>query len=212
MKYGVQFFPSAESMSPVRFALAAQERDFESVFFPDHTHIPVDAVFPGDHPVPEYYRSLMDPVVVLSAVAAATDRIRLGTAVLLVTQRDPIILAKQLATIDQLSGGRLILGVGAGSIDAEMRNHGIDPRARFAVLRERIEAMTRIWTQDRADYSGEHVSFEPIWSWPKPVQQAAATGPARRWRTDGGPQIAGVRGRVDAIPRRHGPGLRPADR
>jgi probable F420-dependent oxidoreductase len=171
VKVGVQYFPSAESMSPVPFAVAAQERGFESVFFPDHTHIPVAGRFPGGHEVAEHYRTVMDPIVVLGAVAAATDTIRLGTAVLLVTQRDPIILAKQLATLDHLSHGRLVVGVGAGSIDAEMRHHGIEPASRFAVLRERIEAINRIWTEEEAGYAGDHVSFEPIWSWPKPVQQ-----------------------------------------
>lgn len=170
---GVQFFPSAESISPVEFACAAEERGFESVFFPDHTHVPVGGAsgWPSGTGVPEYYRTVMDPVVVLGAVAAATTSILLGTAVCLVTERDPIILAKQIATLDQLSRGRLVLGVGAGWNDEEMHNHGSDPRHRFTLLRERIEAMTAIWTQDEAAYTGKLVHFAPMWSWPKPVQR-----------------------------------------
>ena len=170
---GVQFFPSAESISPVEFACAAEERGFESVFFPDHTHTPVGGAsgWPSGAGVPEYYRTVMDPLVVLGAVAAATTSIRLGTAVCLVAQRDPIILAKQIATLDQLSRGRVVFGVGAGWNDEEMHNHGTDPSHRFTLLRERIEAMTVIWTQEEATYSGKLVHFAPLWSWPKPVQR-----------------------------------------
>lgn len=165
MDFGVQFFPSAESIGPTQFASAAEDRGFESVFFPDHTHVPVGAEAPA------FYRTVFDTLVVLGAVASATTRIRIGTAVCLVPQRDPIILAKQIATIDQLSGGRVLFGVGAGSNDDELRNHGTDPSRRFAVLRERIEAMTAIWTRDEAAYEGEFVRFGPLWSWPKPVQR-----------------------------------------
>jgi probable F420-dependent oxidoreductase len=170
---GVQFFPSAESVSPADFACAAEERGFESVFFPDHTHVPVGGAsgWPSGADVPEYYRTVMDPLVVLGAVAAATKSIRLGTAVCLVAQRDPIILAKQIATLDQLSGGRVVFGVGAGWNAEEMHNHGTDPASRFTLVRERIEAMTAIWTQDEAAYHGKLVRFGPLWSWPKPVQR-----------------------------------------
>ncbi|MGI6873384.1 MULTISPECIES: LLM class F420-dependent oxidoreductase [Amycolatopsis] len=165
MEAGVQFFPSADSISPVGFARAAEDRGFGSVFFPDHTHVPVGADSPG------YYRTVFDPLVTLGAVAASTTRIRIGTAVCLVPQRDPVVLAKQIATLDQLSRGRLLLGVGAGSDADELRNHGTDPGRRFAVLRERLAAMTAIWTQDEAAYHGEFVRFGPLWSWPKPVQR-----------------------------------------
>lgn len=170
---GVQYFPSAESISPVEFACAAEERGFESVFFPDHTHVPVggDSGWPSGADVPEYYRTVMDPLVVLGAVASVTSRVRIGTAVCLVAQRDPIILAKQVATIDQLSGGRVLFGVGAGWNDEEMHNHGTEPSHRFTLLRERIQAMTTIWTEDEASYDGELVRFAPMWSWPKPVQR-----------------------------------------
>ena len=170
---GVQFFPSADSMSPVEFACAAEERGFESVFFPDHTHVPVGGAsgWPSGAGVPEYYRTVMDPLVSLGAVAAATTSILLGTAVCLVTERDPIILAKQIATLDQLSRGRVVFGAGAGWNDEEMHNHGSDPRHRFTLLRERIDAMTAIWTQDEAAYRGKLVNFASLWSWPKPVQR-----------------------------------------
>ena len=170
---GVQFFPSADSISPVEFACAAEERGFESVFFPDHTHVPVGGAsgWPSGTGIPEYYRTVMDPLVALGAVAAATTSILLGTAVCLVTERDPIILAKQIATLDQLSRGRVVFGAGAGWNDEEMHNHGSDPRHRFTLLRERIDAMTAIWTQDEAAYSGKLVNFASMWSWPKPVQR-----------------------------------------
>ncbi len=118
-----------------------------------------------------FYRTVMDPIATLGAVAATTTSIRIGTAIALVTERDPIILAKQIATIDHLSGGRVIFGVGAGSNEHELRNHGTDPRTRFVVLRERLEAMTAIWRDDIASYTGQFVNFDDLWSWPKPVQR-----------------------------------------
>ncbi|MEU1521040.1 LLM class F420-dependent oxidoreductase [Nocardia rhamnosiphila] len=171
MRVGVQYFPSADSISPVQFAVEAEAREFESVFFPDHTHVPVGGShgWPRSDGVPDYYKTLMDPIVVLGAVAAVTERIRMGSAVCLVPQRDPIILAKQIATIDQLSNGRVLLGVGAGSNAEELHNHGVAMSSRFRVLEERIAAMTAIWTQDEAAFGGEHVSFGALWSWPKPV-------------------------------------------
>jgi probable F420-dependent oxidoreductase len=160
-------------MSPVSFASAAELRGFESVFFPDHTHVPrasVTASTSGEG-VPSFYRTVMDPIAVLGAVASTTSSIRIGTAIALVTERDPIILAKQIATIDQLSGGRVVFGVGAGSNEHELRNHGTDPNTRFVVLRERLEAMSAIWRDDIASYSGRFVHFDDLWSWPKPVQR-----------------------------------------
>ncbi|MFF3569186.1 LLM class F420-dependent oxidoreductase [Nocardia jiangxiensis] len=171
---GVQFFPSADSIGPAEFAAAAEDRGFESVFFPDHTHVPVGGGVPGwssGADLPEYYRTLLELVVVLAAAVAVTTRIRVGSAVCLVPQRDPIILAKQVATLDQLSHGRMVLGVGAGSNPEELHNHGTHPDRRFAVLRERIEAMTAIWAQPEAAYHGEFVRFRSLWSWPKPVQR-----------------------------------------
>jgi probable F420-dependent oxidoreductase len=171
MQAGVQYFPSADSIGPEQFAVEAEVRGFESVFFPDHTHVPVGGSggWPASDGVPDYYKTLMDPIVVLGAVASATSRIRIGTAVCLVPQRDPIVLAKQVATVDQLSQGRLLLGVGAGSNAEELHNHGVGMSSRFRVLEERIAAMTAIWSQDEAAFSGDFVSFGALWSWPKPV-------------------------------------------
>ncbi|QYB07459.1 LLM class F420-dependent oxidoreductase [Rhodococcus sp. USK10] len=165
-------FPSADSITPADLALNAERCGFESVFFPDHTHVPLGDGPPGysGHDVPEFYRTTMDPIVAMTAAATASTRIRIGTAVCLVAQRDPIILAKQIASIDQLSAGRVILGVGAGWNDEEMRNHGTEPSTRFGVLRERVEAMSAIWQQKEASYEGKHVTFDRMWSWPKPVQ------------------------------------------
>src|SRR3954454_10027000 len=114
---------------------------------------------------------MLDPFVACSAAAVVTERLKIGIGVCLVTERDPIVTAKQVASVDQLSGGRLDFGVGAGWNREEMANHGTDPRRRFSVMRERIEAMKEIWTADEATYHGEHVSFDRIWSWPKPVQR-----------------------------------------
>ncbi|MGU3585777.1 LLM class F420-dependent oxidoreductase [Rhodococcus sp. C26F] len=170
---GVQMFTSAESITPADLAAMAEEHGFESVFFPDHTHVPVgdtSSDYSG-HDVPEYYRTVLDPIVAMTDAARATSTIKVGTAICLITERDPIILAKQIASIDQLSSGRVILGAGAGWNDQEMRNHGADPANRFGLFRERIEAMTAIWNHDEASFHGKLVNFDSLWSWPKPVQQ-----------------------------------------
>jgi probable F420-dependent oxidoreductase len=171
---GVAIFPTHEGIDLVELGQLAEERGFESLFVPEHTHIPASgrsqlASAQGDLP-PEYPRTL-DPFVTLSAVAACTSRIRLGTGICLLVQRDPIITAKAIATLDQLSDGRFVFGVGAGWNREEMLNHGTDPGTRFTLLRERIEAMKEIWSHDEASYAGEHVAFERIMSWPKPRQQ-----------------------------------------
>lgn len=170
MEVGVQMFPSAESMAPADFACTAESLGFESVFFPDHTHTPVPADDANDT-TPAYYRTVMDPLIAMAAAATATSSIKVGAAVCLVVQREPISLAKQVATLDQISGGRIVLGVGAGSDLAEMGNHGATSANRYALLRERIEAMTQIWTQEVAEYHGDHVEFGPMWSEPKPIQR-----------------------------------------
>lgn len=170
MEFGVQMFPSAESMTPADFACAAENLGFESVFFPDHTHTPVPNDDASD-PTPAYYRTVMDPLIAMAAAATVTTSIKVGAAVCLVVQREPIALAKQVATLDQISGGRIILGVGAGSNLAEMGNHGATSANRYVLLRERIEAMTQIWTQELAEYHGKHVEFGPMWSEPKPIQR-----------------------------------------
>ncbi|MEU6379401.1 LLM class F420-dependent oxidoreductase [Streptomyces sp. NPDC046909] len=173
MLFGLQMFPTDYSMSPVDFGAAAEARGFESVFFPEHTHIPVsrDTPWPTGGELPREFAHALEPFVAMTAVAATTSRVRVGTAVCLVAQRDPILLAKQIASLDLVSGGRFLFGVGAGWNAEEIRNHGTDPATRWRLMQERIEAMTAVWTQDEASYHGRMVDFDPLWSWPKPVQR-----------------------------------------
>jgi probable F420-dependent oxidoreductase len=173
MKFGVSIFPTRYSIGPAQLARAAEERGFESLFVPEHTHIPTSrrSPWPGGPDLPDYYRETLDPFLALTAAAAATERILLGTGICLVVERDPIITAKEVATLDLLSGGRVLFGVGGGWNREEMENHGTDPTRRFAVLQERVLAMKEIWTRDEAEFHGEHVDFDPLWQWPKPVQQ-----------------------------------------
>jgi probable F420-dependent oxidoreductase len=174
LQVGVAIFPTIRGIGPAELARAAEERRFESLFFPDHTHIPVASqnTFLGrGKPVPEYYREMLDPFVALTAAACVTSTIKLGTGICLVAERDPIVTAKTVATLDQLSGGRVLFGVGAGWNRHELENHGTDPDRRFGVMRERVLAMKAIWTEDEAAYHGDYVSFDPIWSWPKPFQR-----------------------------------------
>jgi probable F420-dependent oxidoreductase len=172
MKFGLTIFPTQGSAQPVELARRAEEMGFESLLFPEQTHIPASrrTPDPAGGELPEEYRQLYDPFVALTAAAAVTERLLLGTGICLIVERDPILTAKEVATLDRISGGRFLFGVGAGWNLEEMENHGTDPATRFALMRERIEAMKRIWTDDEAAYDGEHVSFDPIWSWPKPVQ------------------------------------------
>ncbi|TCC36445.1 LLM class F420-dependent oxidoreductase [Kribbella speibonae] len=173
MEFGVAIFPTEDVQDPPELARMAEQRGFESLLFPEHTHIPASRESPyssdGAELPPEYSRAY-DPFVALAAAAVATERIRIGTAICLVIQRDPIITAKEVASIDRLSHGRFLFGVGAGWNAEEMRNHGTDLAQRFGVMRERIEAMKAIWAEDEATYSGRHVSFDRIWCWPKPIQ------------------------------------------
>lgn len=173
MEVGLTTFVTDYSIRPDELARAAEERGFESLFFPEHTHIPVSrrSPWPGGPELPTEYSHALDPFVALAAAATATERLRLGTGVCLIIEHDPITLAKQVASLDHLSGGRVLFGVGAGWNREEMENHGTDPRHRFQLLRERIEAMRAIWANEEAEYHGELVRFEPIWSWPKPVQR-----------------------------------------
>jgi probable F420-dependent oxidoreductase len=173
IKLGVQMWPTDYSASPVDVAVAAEERGFESFFVPDHTHIPVSRAspYPEGGELPREYPHLLDALTALTAAAAATTRIRIGTAVCLVIERDPIILAKQVASIDYLSGGRFEFGASGGWNREEMANHGISFEDRWRVLQERIEAMRVIWNEDEAEYHGRYVDFDPIWSWPKPIQR-----------------------------------------
>jgi probable F420-dependent oxidoreductase len=173
MDFGVAIFPTDETIMPARVARFAEERGFESLFFPEHTHIPTARETPwrGGAELPRHYWRVLDPFVSLASAAAATTRLRLGTGVCLVIQRDPIVTAKEVATLDLLSGGRFEFGVGAGWNRGEIENHGTDFKRRFTIMRERIEAMQAIWTQEAASYHGRFVDFESIASWPKPVQR-----------------------------------------
>ncbi len=170
--FGVQIFPTDKTIQPIELAQAVEERGLDSLFFPEHTHIPVSrkTPFPGGGDLPEHYWRSHDPFIALMAAAAVTKRIKLGTGICLVIERDPITLAKECATLDYLSGGRLILGIGAGWNREEMENHGANYKNRWKVVREKILAMKEIWTHDEAEFHGEYVDFDPIWSWPKPVQ------------------------------------------
>jgi probable F420-dependent oxidoreductase len=174
MRLGVTIFLTDQVINPVRLAREAEARGFSSVYFPEHTHIPVARRTP--HPTEGHdfnpaYRRTLDPYIALAACASATERILLGTGVAVVAQHDPIILAKELATLDHLSGGRLVVGVGYGWNRDEIADHGIDPARRRARLREVVLAMTEIWSHDVAEFHGEHVQLPPSWSWPKPVQR-----------------------------------------
>ena len=173
MKYGVVMFPTDYSIDPVSLGKAVEERGFDSIFFPEHTHIPTSrrTPWPGGAPLPKEYSHTYDPFLALTAVAMVTKKLLLGTGICLVMERDPIVLAKEIASLDLLSGGRFLFGVGGGWNEEEMEDHGTDPRRRFKVMRERIEAMKEIWTKDEAEYHGEFVDFPPLWSWPKPVQK-----------------------------------------
>jgi probable F420-dependent oxidoreductase len=170
--FGVQIFPTDQTLQPIELARAVEERGLDSLFFPEHTHIPVARTtpFPGGIPLPEWYWRTHDPFTALAAAAAVTTRIKLGTGICLVIERDPIILAKECASLDVISGGRFVLGIGAGWNVEEMANHGASYQHRWKIVREKILAMKAIWTQDEAEYHGDFVDFDPIWSWPKPLQ------------------------------------------
>ena len=173
MKFGVAIFPTRKVQPPDELARMAEERGFDCLLFPEHTHIPSarETPSPGGDELPAFYAETFDPFVACTAAAAATERLLIGTGICLVIERDPIITAKEVASVDVLSGGRFLFGVGAGWNVEEMRNHGTDASRRFGLMRERIEAMKAIWTEDEASYSGEYVEFERIWCWPKPVQK-----------------------------------------
>src|SRR6478752_9297945 len=173
MDTGVAIFPTHDAIAPADMARLAEARGHESLFFPEHTHIPADrqSPWPGGRELPRKYAHTFDLFVAVTAAVTVTSRLRVGSGICLVIERDPITTAKEVASVDYLSGGRFEFGVGAGWNREEMANHGTDPRRRMAVLQERVEAMKAIWTQDEASYSGEHVSFERIWSYPKPAQR-----------------------------------------
>jgi probable F420-dependent oxidoreductase len=173
MKIGFFHFATDYSMPVVEVARALEERGYESLFLPEHTHIPVSrrSPWPGGAELPRQYSHTLDPFVGLAAAAAATKNLRLGTGICLLTERDPIVTAKEVATLDLISNGRFEFGIGAGWNAEEMENHGTGFDTRFRVMVDRAKAMQAIWTQDEASYQGEFTAFEPMWQWPKPVQK-----------------------------------------
>ncbi|MGE0388399.1 MAG: LLM class F420-dependent oxidoreductase [Gammaproteobacteria bacterium] len=172
MKHALTIFPTDYSIQPADLAREAEARGFESLWFPEHSHIPASRAspWPGGAELPKMYYDVYEPFVALAAAAAVTSSIKLATGVCLVVQRDPIQTAKNVATIDRISGGRFLFGIGAGWNAEEMGNHGTAFRQRIAVMRERVEAMKAIWAQPRASYHGRHVNFDEIMAWPKPLQ------------------------------------------
>jgi probable F420-dependent oxidoreductase len=169
MKLGVAIFATDETIDVPQLAVAAEQRGFESLFLPEPTHIPASRRTP--YAGGGYFYHLVDPLVALAGAATVTTTIKLGTGVILVPEHDPIVLAKQLATLDRLSNGRLIFGAGAGWIAEEAENHGVNFETRFGLMRERIKAIKAIWTQEDASYHGKFVNFDPIWCHPKPLQK-----------------------------------------
>ncbi len=173
MKFGVYCFPTDYSMPIDELAVALEDRGFESFFVPEHTHIPTSrrSPWPGGAKLPREYSCTLDPFIGLAMAAAATKSLRIGTGICLLTERDPIVTAKEVATLDLVSKGRFEFGIGAGWNAEEMENHGTVFDTRFRVMVDRAKAMQAIWTQDEASYDGEFIKFDPIWSWPKPVQK-----------------------------------------
>ena len=173
MKFGASMFFTDYSMPPGELAQALEQRGFDSLWAPEHSHIPVSrkSVFPNGGEVPKHYYDVMDPFVTLAAAAMVTTTLKFGTGVCLVNQRDPIQLAKSVASLDQISQGRFIFGIGVGWNAEEMENHGTVFATRAKLVRERVEAMKVIWTQTKAEYHGEFVNFDPMMTWPKPMQK-----------------------------------------
>ncbi len=176
MKFGLTNFPTDYSIHPATLAKAAEDRGFESVWFAEHSHIPVSPATPGPPEpgspgLPREYYSVADPFVALSVAAAATSTLKLATGICLVPQRDVLQTAKQVASLDLFSGGRFLFGIGGGWNQPEIENHGTIHSERFAVMRERIEAMKALWSEEKAEYHGKYVDFGPAYAWPKPVQK-----------------------------------------
>jgi probable F420-dependent oxidoreductase len=212
MRFGVTLFPTDLSIDIVDLAREAEGRGLDSVWVPEHTHIPVSRRTPpptGDAELPEQYRRCLDPLIALAAAAGATTTLRLGTGIALVAQREPIVTAKAVASLDLVSSGRVALGIGFGWNVDEMEDHGVDYSTRREKARDHLLAMRRLWEDDEATFEGEYVRFPPTWSWPKPVQRpvpvliGGAAGPklfshiaeyAQGWIPIGG---AGL---TDAIP------------
>lgn len=171
MKFGISTFITDQGIRPAPLGRAVEERGFDSLLIAEHTHIPADrrSPFPGGGDLPEKYYRTLDPFVALSSVAAVTDQLLVGTGIALVAQRDPITTAKEVASLDLVSEGRAVFGVGVGWNREEMQNHGTDPRSRGRLVDERLRAMKELWSQEKAEFHGEFVDFDPVYAWPKPV-------------------------------------------
>lgn len=173
MRVGVFYFPADYGIHLGELGKALEDRGFDSLFVPEHTHIPVSrkSPFPGGGELPKRYSHTHDPFVSLAFAAAATKKLKIGTGILLVPQHEPIVTAKAIASLDQMSGGRFIFGIGGGWNVEEMENHGAHYKTRFKQMREHVLAMKELWTKEEASYHGEFVNFDPVWSYPKPAQR-----------------------------------------
>jgi len=173
MKYGIAMFPTDYAIPIDELARELEARAFESVWLPEHTHIPASrkSPWPGGPNLPREYWHTLDPFVALGAAAVVTKTLKLGTGICLVIERDPILLAKEVASLDHLSQGRVLFGIGGGWNAEEMEHHGTPFAERWKILRERIGALKAIWTQDESEFHGKYVNFEKLWSYPKPVQK-----------------------------------------
>jgi probable F420-dependent oxidoreductase len=172
MQFGIAIFPTDLSIGVAELVREVEDRGFESFWVPEHTHIPASrrSPYPAGGELPEMYKRTVDPFVALTIAANNSSRLLLGFGIVLIVERDPITTAKAVASLDFVSGGRVIFGVGGGWNLEEMENHGTDPKLRWRLMRERVLAMREIWTKEEAEFHGEFVDFDPIWSWPKPIQ------------------------------------------
>ena len=205
MQFGVTMFATDVSMPVPDLAVAAEERGFDSVWIPEHTHIPTSRRTPpptGDAELPEEYKRSVDPLVALAAAAALTTTLRLGTGVMLPMQREPIVTAKAVATLQNLSGGRLDLGIGFGWNEDEMADHGVQYATRRDHTRDHVRAMQALWTDEVAAYDGEFVSFPPTWSWPSAGPGPTSSARPRRWCifVPSTPPYGSAASRTSAIP------------
>jgi probable F420-dependent oxidoreductase len=188
-EFGAMIFPTDYSIQPADLAVAIEERNLDSIFFTEHTHIPASrrTPYPIGGELPREYIHTYDPFIALATCAAVTRRIKLGTGICLIVERDVITLAKETASLDRLSNGRLILGIGAGWNAEEMENHGVDYDKRWEVTREKVLALRELWTQESAEFHGQYVDFDPVWSYPKPIQPGGPPiwlGATSRWSYD----------------------------
>jgi probable F420-dependent oxidoreductase len=173
VRIGVLTFVTDEGIRPAELGVGLEDRGFESLFLAEHSHIPVDAKtpYPMGGPIPPKYYRTLDPFVALTAAAVATENLVVGTGIALVSQRDPILTAKEVASLDLISKGRFRFGIGVGWLREEIANHGVDPAVRGRVVDERLRAMVEIWTHEKTEFHGKFVDFDPIYSWPKPLTQ-----------------------------------------